>query len=151
MGSNGLAMLVLVPGLLAWTTPPDPDARPVRAWVVVVPALCGAALMIEAFRIQLPDETEHLLLILLLVWAAVAGSIRAATLAAFVIVTTGVALTVTGNGSYHQNGIIGVRQLQIDLAVLCTLVFTWRSRCSNGVVTRRVCNACRSSNRSAFW
>ncbi|WP_250468074.1 ATP-binding protein [Caballeronia sp. GAFFF2] len=123
MGSNGLAMLVLVPGLLAWTTPPDPDARPVRAWVVVVPALCGAALMIEAFRIQLPDETEHLLLILLLVWAAVAGSIRAATLAAFVIVTTGVALTVTGNGSYHQNGIVGVRQLQIDLAVLCTLVF----------------------------
>ncbi|MDR5837096.1 ATP-binding protein [Caballeronia sp. LZ034LL] len=123
MGSNGLAMLVLVPGLLAWTAPAAPDAPAVRAWVVVVPAVCGAVLMIEAFRIRLPDETEHVLLIVLLVWAAVAGSIRAATLAAFVLAATGIVLTVTGNGSYHQSGIAGVRQLQIDLAVLCTLVF----------------------------
>lgn len=122
IGSNGLPVLVLVPGILEWTRPRDADGRAAPWWAVLVPAICGGFVMVEAFRIRLSSELEHGLLALLLIWAAVAGSIRAATLAAFTLAATGVALTVTGNGSYHQAGVAGVRQLQIDLAVLSTLV-----------------------------
>jgi signal transduction histidine kinase/ActR/RegA family two-component response regulator len=123
MGSDSVAMLVLIPGILVWSRRPDPVAPPARWWTILVPAVVGVVVMVGAFRFELPNEGEHVLLILLLVWAAVAGGLRAATLVALVIAVTGVTLTITGQGSYHQNGLAGVRQLQADLAVLCLLVF----------------------------
>jgi signal transduction histidine kinase len=123
MGSNSIAKLVLVPGILEWSRPKHPDVPEPKWWAVVIPALCAGWVMAEAFRFRVPEETEHGLLVLMLVWAAIVGSMRGATLAAFTLAATGIVLTVTGNGSYHQDGFAGIHQLQVDLGVFSMLAF----------------------------
>ena len=123
VGSSALAKLTLVPGLLEWTQDRHPDARRPRKLMIIAPAVCASAMMVLALRLQLPDHVEHGLLIFVLLWAAIWGSMRGATLATFALALTGIVMTVSGNGSYHGRGFAGIHALQFDLVVLSSLAY----------------------------
>ncbi|MEO6016731.1 MAG: MASE1 domain-containing protein, partial [Polaromonas sp.] len=125
---NGLAILVLLPALLAWfpqhrpRSPATPDDSP---WPAVIAAVLGVLLlMVSALVPGFPAEVMRALLSLVLVWAAIQGGIRAASLGLLAAAVAGIGLALSGHGAYGVlPGQGGVWELQVDLAGLAVLSF----------------------------
>lgn len=129
MVGNGLAVLVLLPALLAWC-PPDGTAQaadapandwktPTTAALLTLFLLTGSAL-VQSF----PAELLRVLLSLVLVWAAIHGGLRAAASGMLVATTAGIGLTWSDLGPYASPlRYDGIWALQIDLAGLAVLSF----------------------------
>ncbi|HTN67609.1 MAG TPA: ATP-binding protein [Burkholderiaceae bacterium] len=118
---NGLAILVLVPALLAWSRPAG-GAAP-SAWLTVAPAGVTLALLLVAAGAGLSAEVLRVALSLVLAWAAIYGGLKAASLAVIAATAAGIALTLYGSGAYSQAGDSGIWRLQVDLAGLALLSF----------------------------
>ncbi len=129
MVGNGLAVLVLLPALLAWC-PADGEARgadasendwktPTIAALLTLLLWAGAAL-VKGFSAEL----LRALLSLVLVWAAIHGGLRAAASGMLVATSAGIALTWSDLGPYASPlRYDGIWALQIDLAGLAVLSF----------------------------
>lgn len=129
MVGNGLAVLVLMPALLAWC-PADSTAQttdttadewktPTIAAVLVLALLASAALVAS-----FPAELLRALLSLVLVWAAIHGGLRAAASGMLVATTLGIGLTWFDLGPYASPlRYNGIWELQMDLAGLAVLSF----------------------------
>jgi|GEM_PF-613621 len=125
---NGLAVLVLLPALLAWCSrqaraaaaPGDKPATALAA-AVLAAALMAAAAVLPAF----PSEVLRALLSLVLVWSAVSGGLRAASLGVLAAATVGIGLAMADYGPYSlaRAGEDGTWELQVDLAALAVLSF----------------------------
>lgn len=128
MVGNGLAILVLLPALLTWFAIDTPRANvpstPVAQTALIGAALTSALLATAAIAPVFNAELLRILLSVLLVWAAIRGGIKAASLGVVVAATTGIGITMLGLGPYsalqRQNG---VWDLQLDLAGLAILTF----------------------------
>lgn len=117
--SNGLAILVIVPALLAWR---HADASRERNYGMV-----AAVLAVMLASASIPDFSPAVLralVALLLVGAAIQGGLRGASLAVLLAAASGIVLYLFGKGVYAQyaDG-RGVWQLQIDLSGLAVLSF----------------------------
>lgn len=129
MVGNGLAVLVLLPALLAWCPPghtmqaadaPENDWRTPTTAVALVAVVLGSATLVQSF----PAELLRALLSLVLVWAAIHGGLRAAASGMLVAAITGIGLTWYDLGPYASAlRYNGVWELQIDLAGLAVLSF----------------------------
>ena len=129
MVGNGLAVLVLLPALLAWC-PMDRSAQaadasandrktPTIAALLTLFLLTGSTL-INSF----PAELLRALLSLVLAWAAIHGGLRAAASGMLVATTAGIWLTWSDLGPYASPlRYDGIWELQIDLAGLAVLSF----------------------------
>jgi signal transduction histidine kinase len=125
---NGLAVLVLLPALMAWCSrqaraagaPGDKPAVALAA-AVAAAALMAASALLPGF----PAEVLRALLSLVLVWAAIAGGLRAASLGVLAAATAGIGLAMAGYGPYspERGGEEGTWELQVDLAGLAVLSF----------------------------
>ncbi len=129
MMGNGLAVLVLLPALLAWCpaeSTAHQDYAPANNWktptaaAMLTLSLFVGTTLIESF----PAELLRALLSLVLVWAALYGGLRAAASGMLVATTAGIWLTWHELGPYastlrHD----GILELQIDLAGLAVLSF----------------------------
>jgi len=124
---NGLAVLVLLPALLAWCSrQASADASPRDKPVAVAAAVLAAALMATAALLPgFPQEVLRALLSLVLVWAAIAGGLRSASLGVLAAATVGIGLAVAGYGPYSpaHGGEEGTWELQVDLAGMAVLSF----------------------------
>lgn len=124
---NGLAVLVLVPALLAWSQPPREQdaingmARGVQvslAGVVVVVCALLACVMVD-----LSEATLRVLLSLALVGTALYGGMRSASLTMSVAAVLAVLMTLYDLGPYRQDGLDSTWRLQVDLVGLAVLGF----------------------------
>jgi signal transduction histidine kinase len=72
-----------------------------------------------------PAEVLRVLLALVMVWAAISGGLRAASLGVLVAATAGIGLAIAGYGPYSaaRGGDEGTWELQVDLAGLAVLSF----------------------------
>ncbi len=129
MVGNGLAILVLLPALLAWCPADrlaqlrDPSAD--SPWTPAIAAALTALLLLCAALLRgFPAEVLRALLSLVLVWAAIHGGLRAAASGVLAAATAGIGLTFMKLGPYalppRQDGIW---ELQLDLAGLAVLSF----------------------------
>ena len=123
---NGLAILVLLPALLSWCGPPSQQSQADGKQTIapIAAALVSLLFLAAGLVHHLPADVFRVVLSLVLVWAAIAGGIRAVSLGLLTAATLGIGLTLAGHGAYDvpaaQNGI---RALQVDLASLAILSF----------------------------
>lgn len=127
MVGNGLAVLVLLPALLAWC--PTDRLEPMRKaagsarWTSTIAAVMAALLLLSSTLLQsFPAEVLRALLSLVLVWAAIHGGLRATSVGMLVAAIAGIGLTFMRLGPYalpHN----GIWALQLDLAGLALLSF----------------------------
>ncbi len=131
MVGNGLAILVLLPALLAWC-PADrraqlQDAADHRSWTPAIAAALSAAVFALALWPRFPAELLRALLSLVLVWAAIHGGMRATSAGLLVAAALGIGLTFVGLGPYAPSASSvrqeGIWDLQLDLAGLAVLSF----------------------------
>jgi signal transduction histidine kinase len=128
---NGLAALVLTPVLLNWVgrdrSPTPPEERREFAWIAGIAT--GACVFVFALALlpHFPAELLRAQLSLVLVWTAIRGQLKAASLCVLVAAGLGIGLTFFGLGPYgptnfavHQDA---VWSLQLDLAGLAILSF----------------------------
>lgn len=125
---NGLAVLVLLPALMAWCSrqaraagaPGDKPAVALAA-AVAAAALMAASALLPGF----PAEVLRALLSLVLVWAAISGGLRAASLGVLAAAAVGIGLAMADYGPYSasRGGEEGTWELQVDLAGLAVLSF----------------------------
>jgi signal transduction histidine kinase len=126
---NGLAVLVLLPALLSWcsgqaraaaqSTSPEKPGTALAAAV-----LCACLLAASALIAGFPSEVLRVLLSLVLVWAAIRGGLRAASLGILAAAAVGVGMAMAGYGPYSPaRGEDGTWELQVDLAGLAVLSF----------------------------
>jgi len=125
---NGLAVLVLLPALLAWCSrqaraqaPPADKPHAALAAAALGAALMAASALVPGF----PSEVLRVLLALVMVWAAIHGGLRAASLGVLAAAAVGIGLAVAGYGPYSpaRGGEEGTWTLQVDLAGLAVLSF----------------------------
>ncbi|MBI2727063.1 MAG: MASE1 domain-containing protein [Polaromonas sp.] len=128
MVGNGLAILVLLPALLAWC-PADRraqarDEAASFAWTPTIAAALSAAVFVLALFPRFPAELLRALLSLVLVWAAIHGGLKAASSGLLVAAALGIGLTFVGLGPYASpTRSEGIWDLQLDLAGLAVLSF----------------------------
>ncbi len=125
---NGLAVLVLLPALLAWCSRQARAAAPASdkpGTALAAAALAAALMAASALLPGFPLEVLRILLALVMVWAAVSGGLRAASLGVLVAATAGIGLAIAGYGPYSaaRGGEDGTWELQVDLAGLAVLSF----------------------------
>lgn len=127
MVGNGLAILVLLPALLAWfpaqrvLVPPTGDVR----WTPLTTAALVALLLgLSAVLHPFPAELLRAALALTLVGAAIRGGLRAASTGVLTAAALGIGLTLAGLGPYSLPfGENRAWELQVDLAGLAVLTF----------------------------
>lgn len=124
---NGLAVLVLLPALMSWCSDQaraaaQPTDKPANA--LAAAALCACLLAASALVAGFPSEVLRVLLSLVLVWAAIGGGLRAASLGILAAAAVGVGMAMAGYGPYSRAyGEDGTWELQVDLAGLAVLSF----------------------------
>ena len=125
---NGLAVLILLPGLLAWlpanAQAPQQEAaeQPHRAPAVTAGLI--TALMLLSAIMPIPPEVLRALLSFVLVWAALYGGLRAASSGVLAAAFFGIGMTMMHRGPYGlMTDQEGVWTLQLDLATMAVLSF----------------------------
>jgi signal transduction histidine kinase/CheY-like chemotaxis protein len=125
---NGLAILVLVPALLAWSQPPrqlDAIGGPARTGARV--SLAGVAVVVcsllACIVFDWSEASLRVLLSLALVGTALYGGMRSAALTMSVSAVLAVLMTLYELGPYRQDGLDSTWRLQVDLAGLAVLGF----------------------------
>ena len=125
---NGLAIMVLLPALLAWF-PAESSAEPGdvsnrRGPSTIAAALVFLLLLTSAVLPAISAEVLRALLTLALVWAALYGGLRAAASGVLAAAIIGVGLTLMHLGPYGMKlRQEGAWALQLDLAALAVLSF----------------------------
>ncbi len=124
---NGLAILVLLPALMSWCSGQARAAAQSTeksGAALTAAALCACLLAASTLVAGFPAEVLRVLLSLVLVWAAIAGGLRAASLGILAAATVGVGMAMAGYGPYSPAyGHDGTWELQVDLAGLAVLSF----------------------------
>jgi signal transduction histidine kinase len=123
---NGLAVLVLLPALLSWCSGQARAAQSIEkpGTALVAAVLCACLLAASALVAGFPSEVLRVLLSLVLVWAAIRGGLRAASLGILAAAAVGVGMAMAGYGPYSAvYGHDGTWELQVDLAGLAVLSF----------------------------
>jgi signal transduction histidine kinase len=124
---NGLAVLVLLPALMSWCSGQARAAAQSTeksGVALAAAALCACLLAASALVAGFPAEVLRVLLSLVLVWAAIAGGLRAASLGILAAAAVGVGMAMAGYGPYSPAyGHDGTWELQVDLAGLAVLSF----------------------------
>ncbi len=123
---NGLAVLVLLPALQSWCSGQGPAAQSIEkpGTALAAAVLCACLLAASALVAGFPSEVLRVLLSLVLVWAAIRGGLRAASLGVLAAATVGVGMAMAGYGPYSAAfGHDGTWELQVDLAGLAVLSF----------------------------
>ena len=106
MVGNGLAILVLLPALMAWCTTnykqTQFDAKHVQQCAFVAACLIALLLLAAGVWPAFNAETLRIFLSLVLLWSAVQGGIKAASLGIVVAATLGIGMTFYGYGPYTE-------------------------------------------------
>ena len=126
MVGNGLAVLVLVPALLAWRSRPSSTPRgAIHAEHLCALAGCFAVVLILAAgaALHLSEEVQRALLSLVLAAAAIYGGLPAAAATVAFAAVLGVCLTLMHLGPYQYDGANSTWRLQVDMAGLAILSF----------------------------
>jgi len=123
---NGLAVLVLVPALLAWYRPPGQARSRLRSaanlGALVSIAAVTVVLLLSAY-FDLSEEVLRMMLSLILVSTAIYGGMKSASLAVGMAAALGIALTLLDLGPYRHDAVNSTWRLQVDLAGLAILSF----------------------------
>ena len=126
MVGNGLAVLVLVPALLAWSRLPGQE-RPWRPGAAKLGALAAIAavtvVLLLSVYFDLSEEVLRMMLSLILVSTAIYGGMKSASLAVGVAAALGITLTLLDLGPYRHHEFNSTWRLQVDLAGLAILSF----------------------------
>ena len=125
---NGLAILVLLPALLTWFAVDTPRAQepsnPTVQTALIGSGLTAVLLAAAAITPAFHAEVLRILLSIVLVWSAIQGGIKAASLGVVVAAILGIGITLSGLGPYSTPlRPHGVWELQLDLAGLAILTF----------------------------
>ncbi|WP_296223969.1 ATP-binding protein [Ralstonia sp. UBA689] len=135
MVGNGMAIMVLVPALLAWRHPRDDTHQTQR--IASLAALAGvlavAAVSAAGTLLHFPEEVQRGLLSLILASAAIYGGMKSAALTVAAAAVLGVGLTLLDLGPYRHGDADSVWRLQVDIAGVASLSFfvaiaTWERR-----------------------
>lgn len=125
---NGLAILVLLPGLLEWFPHSNlqrPKSAPRQNQTAFVTGLMSVSLIVAAAKFDsISAEVLRALLSMILVWAAIEGGMKAASLGVLLAAASGIVITLAGYGPYSAvSSQKGALELQLDLASLAMLSF----------------------------
>ena len=126
MVGNGVAVLVLVPALLAWYRPAVPT-RTRLASASTLGTIAGIAsvtvALLVAACLPVSEEVLRMMLSLILVSTAIYGGMKSASLTVGVAAALGIALTLFRLGPYGLDDADSTWRLQVDLAGLAVLSF----------------------------
>jgi len=126
MVGNGVAVLVLVPALLAWYRPTVPTRTRLTSASTLgtIAGIAGVtvALLAAAF-LPVSEEVLRMMLSLILVSTAIYGGMKSASLTVGVAAALGIALTLFKLGPYGLDDADSTWRLQVDLAGLAMLSF----------------------------
>jgi signal transduction histidine kinase len=132
---NGVAILVLVPALLAWRLPPanSPESQRVVNFSALSGALAVIVTMAACIVLNVSEESQRGVLSLILVSTAIYGGMRSAALTVSIAAVLGVGLTLMNLGPYRLDGADSIWRLQVDIGALAMLTFfvavaTWERR-----------------------
>lgn len=135
MVGNGMAIMVLVPALLAWRHPRDDtrQARRIANLATLAGVLAVAAASAAGTLLHFPVEVQRGLLSLILASAAIYGGMKSAALTVAAAAVLGVGQTLLDLGPYHHGDADSVWRLQVDMAGMALLSFfiaiaTWERR-----------------------
>ncbi|WP_245004928.1 ATP-binding protein [Paraburkholderia sacchari] len=123
---NGVAVLVLVPALLAGRARPSDtshNARHAEHMSTLAGCLCVAAILAAAAALHLSEEVQRGALSLVLAAIAIYGGLSAAAATVGAAAILGVCLTILHLGPYQGDGSNSPWRLQIDMAALAMLTF----------------------------
>jgi signal transduction histidine kinase/CheY-like chemotaxis protein len=132
MIGNGLAVLVIVPAMLAWPLPGTPlttvatlDLRnAARRWPTVAGAIGATALLLLWLVPGMIDEIVSVLLALLLVCTAIYSGMKGVSLAVLATAIVSIALTLIDVGPYgDSHDANSAWLLQLNLAGIAVLSF----------------------------
>ncbi|WP_235024578.1 ATP-binding protein [Caballeronia arvi] len=123
---NGVAVLVLVPAVLAWRTRASESAGTTRHAEPLIALACSvavAALLAAAAALHVSEQVQRAVVSLLLAAIAIHGGLAAAATTVGTAAVFGVALTLMKLGPYRYENAESAWHLQIDMAGLAILTF----------------------------
>ena len=125
MVGNGVAVLVLVPALLAWyrTTLRERSLRNPAYLATLLGVAAVAAALTITVMFDTSEEVLRVMLSLIMVTTAIYGGVKSASITVGAAAVGGIALTMYDFGPYRHDGIDSVWRLQVDLAGLAILSF----------------------------
>lgn len=123
---NGVAVLVLVPAVLAWRarSPADTgNARHAEPLFALACSVAVVALLLGAAALHVSEQVQRAVVSLLLAGTALYGGLAAAATTLGTAAVLGVGLTLMKLGPYHYENAESAWNLQIDMAGLAILTF----------------------------
>jgi signal transduction histidine kinase/CheY-like chemotaxis protein len=123
---NGVAVLVLVPALLAWRDRPSGATHAVLLTghlITLAGCLTVVAILATTAALHLSEEVQRGLLSLALASVAIYGGLPAAAATVGTAAILGVCLTLMHLGPYQYKGANSPWHLQVDMAGLAILTF----------------------------
>lgn len=123
---NGVAVLVLVPAVLAWRSRLADSAQAPRRAEPLIALACSvavAALLAAAAALHVSEQVQRAVVSLLLAAIAIHGGLAAAATTVGTAAVFGVGLTLMRLGPYRYENAESAWHLQIDMAGLAILTF----------------------------
>jgi signal transduction histidine kinase len=123
---NGVAVLVLVPAVLAWRARSPAGAGNARHAEPLFALACSVAvvaLLLGAAALHVSEQVQRAVVSLLLAGTALYGGLAAAATTLGTAAVLGVGLTLMKLGPYHYENAESAWNLQIDMAGLAILTF----------------------------
>ncbi|WP_162070439.1 ATP-binding protein [Burkholderia sp. THE68] len=126
---NGVAVLVLVPAVLAWrarlatAATSANSARNAEPLIALACSLAVVALLVAAAALQVSEQVQRAVVSLLLAGIAIYGGLAAAATTVATAAVFGVGLTLMRLGPYRYENAESAWHLQIDMAGLAILTF----------------------------
>ncbi|HKU01045.1 MAG TPA: ATP-binding protein [Paraburkholderia sp.] len=123
---NGVAVLVLVPALLAWrdrSSGAAPGVLPAGRLSALAGCLAVVAILAATAALHLSEEVQRGVLSLVLAAVAIYGGLPAAAATVATAAILGVSLTLVHLGPYQYDGANSSWSLQVDMAGLAILTF----------------------------
>lgn len=122
MVGNGVAVLIVMPALLAWYPCDSKQALALR-WSHAIGALFAVVILLLWLIPGVIGEIIGVLLSLLLVGTAITSGMQGLSLAVLSTAITSIALTSLHKGPYDSSGLGSIWRLQLDLAGMAVLSF----------------------------
>ncbi|WP_250478496.1 MULTISPECIES: ATP-binding protein [unclassified Caballeronia] len=120
---NGVAVLVLVPAVLAWRSRAADSQRPAEPLIALICSVAVVAILLASAALHVSEQVQRVIVSLLLAATAIYGGLPAAATTVGTAAVVGVGLTLMEFGPYRPENAESAWHLQIDMAGLAILTF----------------------------
>lgn len=120
---NGVAVLVLIPAVLAWRSRTTENKRPAEPLIALTCSLAVVAILLASAALHVSEQVQRVIVSLLLAATAIYGGLPAAATTVGTTAVFGVGLTLMEVGPYRPENTESAWHLQIDMAGLAILTY----------------------------